>query len=429
MEFTLLLLSSVLCISASLVALKKRAIAFSIFIIFFVALTHIQGFYILNDLESADHTTFIHTYITEQGFFWSCIYLFVVSMFLFLLAVSSKYIRTIHSQPLYIFCPSKLFYVFTLGFQLICSYLLIFVLVGIDQFIEQSRPGLISGSSILLILSSVGIFPIIIRLLLNQKPQKLDYICFIITIITTLFFSRIHVIVYAIAVSISYYYGGEVHKITSTIKFALKASVIFGLSLLLFVAIGAFRDALNYTSFDNIFSFLTENPEDMSLLSIERNYRISIEGMSGLASAMSTYFDEHLEVPFGAGLDWIFAGMLQAIPGPLKIYTSNVNEFLAPLNWHHLTIVAPGLETSFVSFFVFGPFIFCSLFYFISWQRSKFIINQRQHPFNRLLMVIFVAHGVFFVRGAWVHWLGFLVAYFIVLMILRPLVKFFCKLI
>jgi hypothetical protein len=416
-----------LCISASLIALKKRAIAFSIFIVFFVALTHIQGFYILKDLEFADDTTFLLTHITKQGFYWSCIYLFVVSMFLFLLAVSSKYIRTIHTESLYIFCPSKLFYVFTLGVQLICSYVMIFVLVGIDAFTEQSRPGLISGSSILLIFSSVGIIPIIIRLLLNQKPEKIDYICFIITIITTLFFSRIHVIVYAIAVSISYYYGGAVHKITSTIKYTLKASVIFGFSLLLFVAIGALRDALNYTSFDNIFSFLIENPADASLLSIERNYRVSIEGMSGLASAMSSYFDEHFEVPFGAGLDWIFAGTLQAIPGPLKIYTSNVNEFLALLNWHHLTIVAPGLETSFVSFFVFGPFIFCSLFYFISWQCSKFIINQRQHPFNRLLMVIFVANGVFFVRGAWVHWLGFLVAYFIVLMMLRPLVKSFCK--
>jgi hypothetical protein len=273
----------------------------------------------------------------------------------------------------------------------------------------------------------VGIIPIILRLLLNQKPEKIDYICFIIPIITTLFFSRIHVIVYAIAVSISYYYGGAVHKITSTIKFALKASVIFGFSLLLFVTIGALRDALNYTSFDNIFSFLTENSGDASLFSIERNYRISIEGMSGLASAMSSYFDEHFEVPFGAGLDWIFAGMLQAIPGTLKIFTSNINEFLGPLNWHRLSIVAPGLETSFVSFFVFGPFVFCSLFYFISWQCSKFIINQRLHPFNRLLMVIFVANGVFFVRGSWVHWLGFLVAYFIVLMMLSPLVRSFCR--
>jgi hypothetical protein len=72
-----------LCISGGLIALKKRAIAFSIFIVFFVALTHIQGFYILNDLEFADDTTFLLTHITEQGFFWSCIYLFVVSMFLF----------------------------------------------------------------------------------------------------------------------------------------------------------------------------------------------------------------------------------------------------------------------------------------------------------------------------------------------------------
>ena len=149
--------------------------------------------------------------------------------------------------------------------------------------------------------------------------------------------------------------------------------------------------------------------------------------MSGLASAMSSYFDEPLEVIFGAGLDWIFAGMLQAIPGTLKIFTSNINEFFGSLNWHRLSIVAPGLETSFVSFFVFGPFVFCSLFYFISWQRSKFIINQRLHPFNRLLMVIFVANGVFFVRGSWVHWLGFLVAYFIVLMMLRPSIKSFCK--
>ena len=149
--------------------------------------------------------------------------------------------------------------------------------------------------------------------------------------------------------------------------------------------------------------------------------------MSGLASAISEYFEHNLDEPFGMGIDWVFLGVLRAVPGALKVYFEGFYEILSPLNWHVLTIVAPGLETSFVSFFVFGPFIFCLMFYFIAWRLNASMMNQRLSPFVRLLLVIFVSNGVFFIRGAWIHWLGFLVAFFIVMVMLYPLIKLSCR--
>ena len=427
MELYLLIFSLLLCASSVWLALKKRSLPFALYVVFFIALTHIQGFYILKDLSESDETTFLLSHITRLGFYWSCWYLTVVSIILFFMAFLSSHIKAIQTPSFYYFKPSKIFYLAILSIQIISAYIAIFVLVGIDAFTEESRPGGTSGTSILLILTSVGIIPVTIRFLLNEIPKRIDLVCFILTNIATLFFSRIHVIVYAVIVGFAYYYGGGVYKIKSTTKFAIKTSLIFSSFLLFFVGIGALRDALNYTNFANILQYLIDNPNDATLLSVERNYRVSVEGMSGLASAMTTYFEAKLDVPFGAGLDWTILGVLRALPGVIKVYFDGINEILSPLNWHGLSIVAPGLESSFVSFFVFGPFVFSLMFYVIAWRFNKLIMNQKVSPFKRLATLIFIANGIFFVRGAWVHWLGFLVAFFIILFILRPLIQTSCK--
>ena len=394
----------------------------------FVALTHIQAFYILNDLISDDSTVFINTYITRRGFFWACIYLFIVSSGLFIISVASKNSRKNEKLNYkYMFFPPIYFYPVMFLFILSLAYLLIFIFIGAGSFIEQSRPGLESGTTVFLILLSVGVYPIIIRFLTGDKPKKWDYSCLIATIISTILFSRIHVILYIISVIFAYYYGGGCYLIKSLPRFVAKSGFIVLLGVIVFVGFGALRDALNFTTIDNVFRLLNENPDAIRLLSIEKNYRISVEGMSGLASAITYYFNYPSTVSFGLGIDWIISGLLQPLPGSIKTLFISIYDLINSFNWHTLTIVASGLETSFTSYFIFGPFIYIIIFYLISWRLNSFLLDKSIHPYKRLVVIIFVSNSIFFVRGSMGHWIGFLIAYLLILLMLRPFIYIYCN--
>lgn len=407
------------------IALRKRVLPYAIFTSIFIILVVGQAFQIQDDLKTTYSLSYTFSFISERGFQQALWYVFGVSIISLALGVLFRGYSQ-HSQPvqLYQFLPSRLFYAVFLGTLSAISCILIFVVVGLSNFLNMSRPGMIPGATLFVMLMSIGIFPLLLKILYNSKICKSDIACFALSLAVTGGFSRIHVIVYIIILLISIYYSrGWADRHLNFRAIFTFASFAIGVTIFFFVA-GALRDAQNHTqgSISDLIEFSLNNPT-ATQLSLTFTYRNSIEGMSGVSGAFTQFLNAPDTVHHDYGLYAVLRGLFQIFPSSIKEKMQGFSDFIADLYWYHKPggNVSPGIEMSFVSFGWAGMLFYPIAFFVSSWLIPLVVLRHRLTPRTKLTAYMFIGCGVFYVRGSYDSWLGYSFAYAVIIFLVWPL--------
>lgn len=415
----MILVSWCLAITAIVFCFRKKMIAMAIYLFFFCFLTLGQAVYLKGELQDLGWAIVLNSYISQRGFDFAALYVMLFSFgMVVLVALAPRYRRRVESN--YIFLPSKRFYLGVLLFLLGTYFTLIFGVVGLGEFLTSSRPGYQSGATVFIVLLCVGVFPICLKLALGQIPSRWDIVLFLLSVLMTGAFSRIHSIMYLTMVAITAYYGLRWAERRFGFRRIFVAASVAILGGSIFFVVGAARDALNFSSggLAGVVDFLINNP-DKSLFSLEYNYTVGVEGMSGLAGAMSYADSTPSAVLYDGGLYPLARGALQWIPGFAKALLQSAFDWLERFNWYSGSIVSPGIEDSFKSFGWLGFIVFVGLHYLFIWRPVKLIEASRK-PKILLRNYLLVALSIFMVRGSWFVWVAYLVTYSILFAIIWP---------
>ena len=399
-------------------ASKKRHVLLAACFFFQLFLVAGQAIQIQEDLKLDDSLIYLNHEIGKDGFFWSQIYLLIALIGQLLLLVNGKKILSpskefiLKSINISLFSYSLIF-IFTIS----SSFLLIFFVVGVESVINDTRPGIASGTTIFLVLMSLGLMPSLEKLSRRQNLKKIDILLAVISLITTMLFSRLHVIIYALTYLFCIFYAYD-YRISFKPAAALKMAFVPVLTGLIFFGVGAYRDALNYQSgsSQDILDYIRENP-DVGVLSLRYNYLLGVEGMSGLSGAFTQAMQNpELLLPNDFGLSTIFMSLMQVTPGFLKVYISTVIDFLRDFYWYQPSIVSSGIEGSFVSFGILGIFLYPLIF-----LSSCNIIVRRflsaKSSFDVIFFCFLSGLQVLMVRGSWHIWLAHIIAYYVAIKI------------
>jgi hypothetical protein len=407
------------------VAFKKRMVLYALLNAIFLYLVTGQAFQIQNDLETRRAVNYLFNFISDVGFGLALWYVLGVSGVSLLLAVVSRGYRR-HSQPkqLYSFAPSRGFYVSLFLFLCILSFLLIFVLVGLSEFLQSGRPGLQAGSTIFLVLLFVGVLPLLLKVICGNEITRGDLACCLLSFMVTGWFSRTELILYLVAILLAFYYArGWVDaplRPWLIIRFLAFGSAV----AIIIVGFGAIHDAQNVTkgSFGDVIGFILEHP-DKSILSIEYNYRIGIEGMSGIAGLFTQYLSEPNSVHRDYGLSWLLKGSIQWLPGFLKTYFAGISDLSDSLNWYAYSIVATGAETFLMSFGWSAILLYPVAVYLLAWQLPLTAVRTPRSPSFSLVTYVLMACTIFFIHGPLQVWIAFSFSYGIIPIAFWPLFR------
>jgi hypothetical protein len=304
---------------------------------------------------------------------------------------------------------------------MINTIVLIFAVVGLDTFLHSSRPGYESGATIFIVLLAIGILPVLLKILSHSKVRRADVICALFASAVTAAFSRIHIFLYLTAILLALFYGSGWYRRTFSVGMILRLSLAGFVGFAVFFGIGSLHDAQNYThgSVSDLISYLIEHPE-RSLLSIDYNYRVGIEGMSGIAGAYSQYFVNPTSARFDFGASWILRGAIQWLPGFLKTVAEPISDWSADLNWYSVSVVPTGAETFFTSFGWAGVLLYPISIYLLSWRLQVVMLLRKTTPLMQVLFYVLSACLIFFVRGSLPVWIAFSVSYTIIFVMIWP---------
>ncbi len=352
-------------------------------------------------------------------------YFLIVTIISFVLAVVSRGYQP--SPPLhkeYRFTPSYLFYAILVSFECMLAAVLIFAVVGFSAFVGSSRPGTQPGATLFIVLMSIGLFPLFLKLAFNGKIGKIDLFCFVLALAVTAGFSRLHVILYSFALLVVVYYRRG--WVSRPISFGMvSAFAFFGLLLTaFFVGFGAIRDAQNFTqgSVKDLIQYNLDHPEK-SLLSLTFTYRVGVEGMSGLAGAMSEAAENPSQVHRDYGAEVALDGITQLLPAFLKQVVSNQIQVIQDWYWYKKPAgnVSPGLENSFVSFGWLGMFVYPVLVFLVGWTIPVKILRLNPTPPLMLCLLMTIGCVPLAVRGKWSTCFAFSIAYCVIVIAVWPL--------
>jgi hypothetical protein len=196
---------------------------------------------------------------------------------------------------------------------------LVFAVVGWHEFLHSSRPGYHTGSTIFIVLLFLGVVPLLFKILYRCKLVAGDIVCFILSFAVTAAFSRIHLILYLTAILLAFFYASGWSDRPISVKVVVRVLLFGGAAFVLFFGIGALHDAQNFVSgsFGDLISYIVAHP-DKSILSMEYNYRVGVEGMSGIAGAFSQFRSHPDLTHFDGGASWLIQGSVQWLPGVIK---------------------------------------------------------------------------------------------------------------
>ena len=414
----------VLNIATAIIAVRKRVLPYSILTAIFVVLVVGQAFQMESDFQDSYTLTYAYSTVSDRGFAYAQWYVFVVSVIsLILSCVARGYKKGSQPGSRYWFNPSPAFYFVMIGVLSAIGGILIFGIVGLSAFLNTSRPGNQSGATLFITLISIGIFPLLLKLMFPGKIGSWDIVCFGISLLVTAGFSRIHVILYLLILLITLFYCRGWADRAFSLRTA-RLFIGFGTTLLLFFFIvGALRDAQNFTegSVGDLINYTLDHPET-SLLSLQYTYRVSVEGMSGLAGAFSDALLQPDNVRNDYGLSAGIDGLAQMLPAPLKHGAQDLITSVESLYWYEKPAgnVSPGIETSFVSFGWPGSIIYPCIFFAIFWNLPVMVLTRRLSPPLMLSAFMCFGCGIFFVRGSWADWIAFSVSYSIVIIVAWP---------
>lgn len=415
MIWVLLLLN----IATAIIALRKRVFPYFILTAVFIVLVIGQAIQMHADFEKTSTLHYAFSVISPYGFRCALWYVFGVSVLsLMLCALSRGYRRASQPKPLWQFNPPAAFYLAMIAFLCALAGILIFGVVGLSSFLSASRPGDVPGATLFITLMGIGTFPLLLKLLFPGRVRLGDILCFIFSIALSAGFSRLHVILYTFILLMTLFYkrgwADRAFSVRVILVFSGFALFLFGF----FFAVGAIRDAMNFThgSIGELVDFSLQHPST-SLLSVQVNYRVGVEGMSGVAGAMSDAQLYPGDVHRDYGLFSLVSGFGQLLPGAVKQQMSGILEEFKALYWYDKPPgnVPAGLEISYVSFGWFGMFLYPCLFFLAYWWIPVHALRLRLTPPLTLACFIWFGCGIFFVRGSWDEWLAFWTAYLIMI--------------
>jgi hypothetical protein len=411
-----------------IVSMKKRVLPYSIITAMFIFLVIGQAFQVQADLSKVSVLYYPYSAISERGFDLALWYVLGASIILLILACISKGYRT-GCQPImqYTFKPPVSFYLLLIAALILISGVLIFGVIGLNTFLTASRPGNQAGATLFIMLLSVGVFPILLKLICKSKVCKYDIICFAIAVGASGGFSRMHVILYLVTLLLVFYYSTTLAEKKVKIKGVLALICLGTLMLVFFMAIGALRDAENYVNGNvaDLLAYNLDHPET-SLFSFQYTYKTGIEGMAGLSGAISEELWHPDQVShyyfFGLGLE----GVYQILPALIKNHVEWIITDIQSLYWYQKPEgnVSPGIEISFVCFGWPGFVIYAIAFYLYAWLVPIIALKNRISPQLRLIGFLWLGCGIFFVRGSWSEWIGFSLAYLIIALLSWPFISF-----
>ncbi len=403
-------------------AVKKRMILYAFFCAIFLFLVTGQAFQIQSDLNTRRSVYYLNNFISDVGFSSALWYVFGISFATLLPTLLLRGYRA-HSQlrSNLAFRPTRLFYAGLFTILVVLSGVLVFFVVGLQEFLHSSRPGYQAGATIFIVLLYLGVIPLLIKVLYRCKLGKGDIACFGLSFLMTAAFSRIHVILYLTAILLAFFYGSGWSDRPISAKL-LARLLLFGFTgFVLFFGIGALHDAQNFVrgSLGDLVSYIVENPEK-SLLSVEYNYRVGVEGMSGIAGAFSQDLSHPNRTHFDLGAPWMIQGSVQWLPGIIKDRAAVLTKLSEELSWYDSSVVATGPEYYFESFGWFGMALYPLSIFFLGWYFPLLILESEAPPAARLIAYTLFACCIFFVRGSLPVWIAFSLSYTVIIAMAWP---------
>jgi len=408
-----------------LISFRKRALFYALHNAIFTFLVTGQAFQIRADLDRNYAVFYLLNFINDEGFHSAVWYIFGVTLVSFALAVISKgYTKAPQSGTKFVFDPGRAFYSRLFLFLCAASFVLIFLVIGLDDFLHSSRPGFQSGSAIFLVLLFLGVVPFLLKILYPGKIRFGDIACLGLTFAISGVLSRTHLVLYLVVILTAFYYARGWSDRPHTLGLFSKVFAFGIAAAILIFGIGALHDAQNFThgSLADLIAYILKNPE-RSVLSVEYNYRIGVEGMSGTAGAVSHYLTDPQTVHFDYGSSWFLRGSAQWLPGFLKGFVSPILDLSDALNWHPDSIVASGVESFFVDFGWFAIVLYPLASYLLGWKLPLRIVTTPMSP--RMKLICYTAAGwtIMFVHGALAVWIALTVSYSAIILLFWPVFR------
>ncbi len=407
------------------VAFKKRMILHAVLAASFLYLVTGQAVQIRSDLERSHTVVYLLNFISDVGFNMALWYVLGVScVSLGLVLLSKGYRRDSQSNPMYVFAPSRGFYLFLFLFLCFLASVLIFAVVGLETFLHSSRPGFETGSTIFLVLLFLGVMPLLLKILLRGQIEKGDIACCLVSFVVSGAFSRTDLIMYLLAILLALYYARGWANADLTLR-RLVIVCGFGVAVaVIIVGIGALHDAQNLIqgSVGDLLSFILSNPEK-SVLSLEYNYRVGIEGMSGIAGSFTQYLSNPNSVHHDFGISWLLKGVLLSLPGFLKTYADGLAALVNEWNWYPFSIIPTGAESFFTSFGWAGVLLYPIAVYVLTWSLPLHLQRSRLSPLGGLISYALMTCTLYLVHGPLATWIAFSFAYSVVILVFWPLFR------
>jgi hypothetical protein len=410
-----------------LAAFKKRMILYALLNAIFLFLVTGQAFQIQADLSRQHSVTYLNNFISDIGFSIALWYVLGISVVTLLPALFLRGYRA-HSQvrSTLVFRPSRLFYLILFAILGVLSFVLVFFVVGLQEFLHSSRPGYQAGSTIFIVLLFLGVMPLLLKVVHRGKPVFGDIACFALSFALTAAFSRIHLILYLTALLLAFFYSSGWSDRPLSAKLLARVLLFGGAAFILFFGIGALHDAQNFVSgsVGDLISYIVANPEK-SILSIEYNYRVGIEGMSGIAGAFSQDLSNPNLTHFDGGAPWLIQGSVQWLPGVIKDRAAVLTQLSEALTWFNSSIVGTGPEYYFESFGWFGVVLYPLSIFFLAWYLPLHVLASEASPVIRLIAYTMFASCIFFVRGSLSVWIAFSFSYVVTITMAWPFFRAF----
>ena len=375
------------------IAFKKRMVLCALLNAVFLYIVTGQAFQIQGDLDHARSVWYLNNYINDLGFHLALWYVLGISCVSLVLSICLRgYAPKDLPPPTLSFAPSRGFYFLLFSFLCVCSFILVFLVVGLSQFLHSSRPGFQSGSTIFLVLLFLGTVPMLIKLLYRCRIERGDILCCLASFIVTGVFSRTDLLFFLVAMLLAKYYSGGWAEARVTVGLIARFAGFGIAAAFIVIGIGAIHSAENYVSgsLSDLVQFLLEHPEK-SVLSIEYNYRVGVEGMSGIAGIFTQYLSYPNSIHHDYSASWVLQGMLQWLPGTLKLSARNLEALSAELNWYPFSVVATAAETFFMRFGWLATLVYPITLYVLCWYLPRRIMSAKLSPLSNVIGYVFMA--------------------------------------
>lgn len=404
----------------------------------FILLVVGQAIHISLALQFTKQARYLFNYVSPQGHFLASLLLLYVVLIIFVL--QSRFTTDItflkkNSTEKYIFKKSGIviYYMFLLGYFFVISFILIRMVGGINVWLFSGRP-MASGATVLILSYGFVMFPLLIKIASNIKIIFMDLFLFIAGFLMVFSLSRISGLFFLFMLGIVIFYRSFSRPELSRKKIYIIVGLLLG--AFLFFGYGTYKNIVSKTTdIQKVVTLAINNPE-LSLFSIDLNYRISVEGMSGFSAAMSNYLENYVSENkffignFGISLLW---SVFQFIPAFMRSWASDIIQFLRSTYWHTGSIVSSGIENFFVFFSFFGILIYPFVFFLFAYGTHAKICKDIEKGVssridtNLLLMALIASFGLQIIRGSIDFLVQFTIAEMLILYISIFLFKLFNK--